>query len=133
MMLRLEERLKGIEKCWMYLFLREYNVHGTVERSGSTNPLGHPLQWCLNIGIVPSKLCWKALDLRNWMASPFTKPFYTPLYRGEKRRSEDTGRCHGSGVEMDLNIEDTGFSKSVSLVYRPLCPGTQYCLWRWSM
>ena len=42
MMLKLEERLKGIGKCWMYLFLREYNVRGTVERSGSTNPLGYP-------------------------------------------------------------------------------------------
>ena len=38
-----------------------------------------PLQWCLKVEMVPSKLCWKELDLRNWMASPFTKPLNTPL------------------------------------------------------
>ena len=50
--------------------------------------------------------------------------------RGEKRRSEDTGRCHGSGVEMDLNIEDTGFSKSASLVDPYVQEPNIVCMWR---
>ena len=45
------------------------------------------------------------------MASPFTKLLNTLLGRGEVETLEGV-----SGFKMGLNIEDTSFSKSASLV-----------------
>ena len=83
-----------------------------MERSGSTKLLGYPLQsrWCLKVEIVVilARIGPKEPDgLNHHQAFKHS----LRVRRGEVKILEGV-----SGFEMGLNIEDTTFSKSTSLV-----------------
>ena len=79
-------------------------VYGTVERSGSTNQS----RWCLFFVVILARIGPKEL---NGLTLHQALEHSLRLRRGEVKILEGV-----SGIEMGLNIEDTTFCKSASLV-----------------
>ena len=110
-----EVEVRGRERLDVFV---PKGVYGTVERSGSTNQS----RWCLFFVVILARIGPKEL---NGLILHQALKHSLRLRRGEVKILEGV-----SSFEMGLNIEDTTFCKSASLVDPYVQePNT----WRWSM